>query len=88
MALASFDRLEVARFGRTFEELFYCGDATTMAGFYAEDAEVMAPDTDLVQRRRDIEAFFTAASEAAQRMGMKQTSKCGRWSARAPSAMC
>jgi ketosteroid isomerase-like protein len=46
MALTSVDRQEVDRFARTFEQLFYRGDAAAMAAFYAEDAEVMAPDSD------------------------------------------
>jgi ketosteroid isomerase-like protein len=70
--LATLDRQEVDRFGRTFEELFYRGDAATMAAFYVEDAEVMAPNADLVQGRRAIEAFFTVAS---QRTGMNEPSK-------------
>jgi len=32
--LATLDRQEVDRFGRTFEELFYRVDAATMAAFY------------------------------------------------------
>jgi ketosteroid isomerase-like protein len=46
-----------------------------MAAFYAQDAEVIASDSDLVQGRHTIEAFFTAASQAAQRMGMQRTIK-------------
>jgi hypothetical protein len=39
MVLATLDRQELDRFARTFEELFYRGDAATMAAFYAEDKE-------------------------------------------------
>lgn len=46
MSLMTFNRQELNRFARTFEDLFYRADAATMATFYAEDAEVMAPDTD------------------------------------------
>jgi hypothetical protein len=42
-----------------------------MAAFHAQDAEVIASDSDLVQGRHAMEAFFTAASQAAQRMGMQ-----------------
>ena len=72
MALTILDRQEVDRFARTFEELFYQGDAAAMAAFYAKDAQVMAPDSDLVQGPHAIEAFFKAASEAAQRTGMRR----------------
>jgi hypothetical protein len=33
----------------------------------------MAPDSDVVQRRHAIEAFFKAALEAARRLGMRRT---------------
>jgi ketosteroid isomerase-like protein len=44
-----------------------------MAAFYTEDAEVMAPDSEVVRGRDAIEAFFKAASAAAQRTGMRRT---------------
>jgi ketosteroid isomerase-like protein len=44
-----------------------------MAASYAEDAEVIAPDTELVHGRHAIEAFFAAASEAARRTGMRRS---------------
>jgi ketosteroid isomerase-like protein len=73
MALTTLDRQELDRFARAFEDLFYQGDAAAMAAFYAADAEVMAPDTDVVRGPHAIEAFFTAASAAAQRLGMRRT---------------
>jgi uncharacterized protein (TIGR02246 family) len=73
MSLKTFDRQELDRFARTFEDLFYRGDAATMAAYYAEDAEVMAPDSEPVRGRRAIAAFFAAACQAAQRLGMKRT---------------
>jgi uncharacterized protein (TIGR02246 family) len=73
MALTILDRQEVDRFARTFEELFYRGDAAAMAAFYTEDAEVLAPDSEPVRGRDAIEAFFKAASAAAQRTGMRRT---------------
>jgi uncharacterized protein (TIGR02246 family) len=73
MALATLDRQEVHRFARAFEELFDRGDAAAMAAFYTEDAEVMAPDSEVVRGRDAIEAFFKAASAAAQRTGMRRT---------------
>lgn len=73
MSLMTFDRQELDRFARTFEDLFYRADAATMATFYAEDAEVMAPDSDPIRGRHAITAFFAAACQAAQRLGMKRT---------------
>jgi uncharacterized protein (TIGR02246 family) len=73
MALATLDPQELDRFARAFEELFYHGDAATMAGFYADDAEVMAPDSQPVRGRDGVEAFFKAAAEGARRAGMRRT---------------
>jgi hypothetical protein len=73
MSLMTFDRQELNRFARTFEDLFYRADAATMATFYAEDAEVMALDSDPIRGRHAITAFFAAACQAAQRLGMKRT---------------
>ncbi len=69
MALTTLDRQEVDCFTRTFEELFYQGDAATMTAFYAEDAEIMAPGSEPVRGRHAIEAFWKAASQAAQQTG-------------------
>jgi uncharacterized protein (TIGR02246 family) len=73
MALATLDRQEVDRFARAFEQLFDRGDAAAMAAYYTEDAEVMAPDSEVVRGRDAIGAFFEAASAAAQRAGMRRT---------------
>jgi uncharacterized protein (TIGR02246 family) len=73
MALATFDRQEADRFARAFEELFYRGDAASMTSFYAQDAMIMAPDSEVVQGRHAIQEFWKAACEAAQRTGMKRT---------------
>src|SRR5215467_190457 len=73
MALATFDRQEVDRFARAFEELFYRGDAATMTSFYTQDAVIMAPDSEAVQGRHAIQEFWQAACQAAQRTGMKRT---------------
>jgi uncharacterized protein (TIGR02246 family) len=73
MALATFDRHEVDRFARAFEELFYRGDAATMTSFYTPDAMIMAPDSEAVRGRHAIQEFWNAACQAAQRAGMKRT---------------
>ena len=73
MALATFDRQELDRFARAFEELFYRGDAATMTSFYTQDAVIMAPDSEAAQGRHAIQEFWLAACQAAQRTGMKRT---------------
>jgi uncharacterized protein (TIGR02246 family) len=72
MTLATFDRQEVDRFAREFEELFYRGDAATMTSFYTQDAMILAPDSEAVQGQRAIQEFWNAACQAAQRTGMKR----------------
>jgi hypothetical protein len=49
MSLMIFSWQELDRFARTFEDLFYRGDAATTTTFYAEDAKVMAPDSDPIR---------------------------------------
>ena len=73
MALANFDRREVSKFGRMFEDLFYRGDAPAMTSFYTQDAVIMAPDSEPARGRHAIEEFWAAACEAARRTGMKRT---------------
>jgi uncharacterized protein (TIGR02246 family) len=73
MALATFDRQEVDRFTREFEELFNRGDAATMTSFYTQHAMILAPDSEAVRGRRAIEEFWDAACQAAQRTRMKRT---------------
>src|SRR5262249_6586052 len=72
-ALTTFDRQEFDRFARAFEELFYRGDAATMTSFYAQDAVIMAPDSEAVQGRHALQEVWQAAWQAAQRTGMKRT---------------
>jgi len=75
MALTTFDRQEVRRFAQAFEELFYRGDAAAMTSFYAQDAMILAPDSEMVGGRPAIQDFWTAACEAAHRTGMKRAIK-------------
>ena len=58
MSLSAFDKKEVEQFTRDFESIFYAGDAATMASFYAEDAKLMAEDTDPIWGRSAIEEFW------------------------------
>jgi hypothetical protein len=59
-----------------------------MAAFSAEDAEVMALDTDVVRGQHAIEAFFKAATARTSGRACDAASTCGRWNAQATSAMC
>lgn len=73
MPLATFDRQEVDRFARDFEELFYRGDAATMTSFYTQHAMILAPDSVAVRGQRAIHEFWNAACHSARRTGMKRT---------------
>jgi uncharacterized protein (TIGR02246 family) len=66
MSLASLDTRTVERFTRDFEVLFNTGDASGMASYYTEDAQLLAENSDLVRGRRAIEQFWRIAIERAR----------------------
>jgi uncharacterized protein (TIGR02246 family) len=66
MSLASLDRHVVEQFTHDFESLFNTGDAAGMAAFYAEDAKLLAENTELIQGRAAIEQFWRHAIERAR----------------------
>jgi ketosteroid isomerase-like protein len=66
MSLASLDRHVVEQFTRDFESLFNTGDAAGMAAFYADDAKLLAENTELLQGRAAIEQFWRHAIERAR----------------------
>jgi len=47
-----------------FAHALGAGDALAASAAYAEDAKLLAPSTDLVEGRREIEAFWRAGIEA------------------------
>jgi uncharacterized protein (TIGR02246 family) len=73
MSLASLDRQAVEEFTRHFEELFNAGDAPGMAAFYAQDARLLAENTELIRGRAAIEQFWRHAIERAQAAGAIRT---------------
>jgi len=72
MSLSAFDKKEVEQFTRDFESLFYAGDAATMASFYAEDAKLMAEDTDPIWGRSAIEEFWKVVYEMARQANARR----------------
>ena len=66
MSLRAFEKQEVEQFSRDFESLFYAGDAAAMASFYANDAKLMAEDTDPILGRSAIEQFWKIVCEQAK----------------------
>ena len=66
MSLATFEHQDVERFTHDFESLFNAGDAAGMAAFYADDARLLAEDTEPVRGREAIEQFWRAACGQAR----------------------
>jgi uncharacterized protein (TIGR02246 family) len=60
-------RARLEKMGKDFADAYNRGDDKAVAAFYAEDAVVMPPDSDLVRGRAAIEAFWKSGHEA----GMK-----------------
>ncbi|MGA8442654.1 MAG: DUF4440 domain-containing protein [Candidatus Sulfotelmatobacter sp.] len=73
MSLASFEKQEVEQFIRRFESLFYRGDAAAMASFYADDAKLMAEDTEPIEGRNAIERFWRVACDGARTAKARRT---------------
>jgi len=73
MSLASLDRPAVEQFTRDFEALFTAGDAPGMAAFYAQDARLLAENTELIEGRAAIEQFWRHAIQRAQAAGAIRT---------------
>jgi len=65
---ATFEKQEVEGFAREFEALFYQGDFTRMASYYAEDAQLMVEGREIIKGRPAIEEFWQAACQMAERM--------------------
>jgi|ERR1700728_3499045 uncharacterized protein (TIGR02246 family) len=72
MSLRAFEKQEVEQFTRDFESLFYAGDATTMASFYADDAKLMAEDMDPILGRSAIEQFWKVVCEQARQANARR----------------
>jgi ketosteroid isomerase-like protein len=60
-SLPAFDRPELERFTRTFEELFYAADPESMTSYYTEQAQLMADGITPVRGHGAIELFWRAA---------------------------
>jgi uncharacterized protein (TIGR02246 family) len=73
MSLASLDQQATQQFTRDFESLFNAGDAAGMAAFYAEDAKLLAEDTELIRGRAAIEEFWRQAIDRARAAGAIRT---------------
>jgi uncharacterized protein (TIGR02246 family) len=69
--LETFEVASVARFTRVFEDAFDRRDFAQMAGFYADDAWLIAENTSVIKGRPGVEAFWRAASARPEIKGRK-----------------
>ena len=71
--LQRFDRPDVERFLRQWEERFDRGDHRRMAACYAEDAQLIGTHIETVVGRSAIESFWRVACEGARATGLRRT---------------
>jgi len=73
MPLAAFDHSELARFTRTFEELFYAADPVSMTSYYTDQAQLMGDGITPIQGHDAIEQFWRIAIDRAAAAGARRT---------------
>jgi uncharacterized protein (TIGR02246 family) len=71
--LVSLEPREIDEFVRCWERWFDEGEYERMAGFYAEDARLIATQVATVEGRPAIAEFFRLACEATRAAGMRRT---------------
>jgi uncharacterized protein (TIGR02246 family) len=71
--LVSLEPRELDEFVRCWETWFDVGDYERMAGFYAEDARLIATQVATVEGRPAIAEFFRLACEATRAAGVRRT---------------
>ncbi len=59
---------------KKYDEAFNKGDAKALASLYLEDAQILAPDGDVVKGRQAIEEFWKAEIKSAASDGIKSVS--------------
>jgi uncharacterized protein (TIGR02246 family) len=73
MSLATLEMREVEEFTRVFESLSNEGDAEGMTSYYAENARLLAEDTEPILGRSAIEQFWRAVCTGAHAAKVKRT---------------
>jgi ketosteroid isomerase-like protein len=79
MSLATLDTDTLREFTRTFEELFYAGDAAVMTSYYADDGQIMADGMRPIRGRAAIGSFWQAAIERVRTAGARRTIEMHEW---------
>jgi uncharacterized protein (TIGR02246 family) len=73
VGLRSLDRASVERFLRDWAQAFDDADHRRMADYYAEDARLIATESETVGGRVAIERFWHTASQGARAAGIRRT---------------
>jgi uncharacterized protein (TIGR02246 family) len=73
LEVTSFDKASLERFDHEFDNVAFCaGDYQAMASLYTDDARLMNEDSEPIEGREAIAAFWKAACERAKSVGMKR----------------
>lgn len=72
-SLPDFNQLELERFTRIFEELFYAADARAMTSYYSEQAQLMGDGMTPIRGHDAIELFWRTAIGRAKPAGARRT---------------
>ncbi len=80
MSLATFDTDALRGFTRTFEELFFTGDAAAMTSYYTDDGQIMADGMRPIRGQAAIGGFWQAAIERVTAVGARRTIEMQEWS--------
>jgi len=71
--LAHFNRGSIEQFAHRFETAFNHADSEGMASFYAQDATLIADETETLHGRHAIQLFWQAVCARANSLQMKRT---------------
>jgi ketosteroid isomerase-like protein len=80
MSLAQLDDQTLLAFTRTFEDLFYAGEADAMTAYYTQDAQLMADEMRPIRGHAAIREFWSAATGRANAAGARRTIHMHEWS--------
>lgn len=80
MSLALLDDQTLQAFTRTFEDLFYAGEASAMTAYYTPDAQLMGDGMRPIRGHEAITEFWTVAIGRANAAGARRTIHMHEWS--------
>jgi ketosteroid isomerase-like protein len=80
MSLALLDDQTLQAFTRTFEDLFYAGEAGAMTAYYTQDAQLMADGMRPIRGHAAITEFWNVAIGRAGTAGARRAIHMHEWS--------